>query len=197
MSLIYGVGINDLAKEAGSPAYVRWRSILKRCYGPDRPEYAAYGRDSVCEEWLTFSKFKKWLASQPWNDMQIDKDILVKGNTIYSPDTCCLIDSKLNMLLMLPFKGRGPYPIGVQLGRWGKYEARCTSFHGGRKHIGSFSSPLSAHLAWQKYKASQIEGAVTYYAEKDYFRSDVAQSLIARAWSLRSSASKGVEIYAL
>ena len=44
---------------------------------------------------------------------QLDKDILIKGNKIYSPDTCCFVPSEINNLFVGCNKSRGSLPIGV------------------------------------------------------------------------------------
>ena len=63
-SLICGVGVND-ANYATSgkrmcPFYRRWINMLERCYSEKFQEKnPTYRGCSVCEEWLTFSNFKR------------------------------------------------------------------------------------------------------------------------------------------
>lgn len=86
-SLICGVGFNDMkgANLSGSRVYKEWKAMLNRCYAPSSflGRNKSYVDCEVCEEWLTFSKFKRWFEDHE-NGYQegyhLDKDILVKGN---------------------------------------------------------------------------------------------------------------------
>ena len=102
--IVYGVAHNDYAgriKENGKHirSYRSWISMLSRCYGEkelnNRPSYKGC---SVCDEWLLFSNFKKWF-DDPTNGYQngycLDKDILIKGNKVYSPNTCCFVPNEI------------------------------------------------------------------------------------------------------
>ena len=130
--LVYGVGINDadyivciyeeLPRTNGKqnqkivwrcPFYSRWMSMLRRCYSKAYQEkQPSYKGCSVCEEWLTFSNFKSWMETQDWEGKQLDKDLLVYKNKIYSPETCVFIDQRLNTFLVKSNKTRGDYPLG-------------------------------------------------------------------------------------
>jgi len=108
-SLVYGVGINDSIHNAQinknnkiiwrCPFYGRWENMLRRCYSSryhkTKPSYIGC---SVCPEWLYFSKFCLWMQSQKWEGMALDKDLLVKGNKVYGPDTCCFIPGAINSI---------------------------------------------------------------------------------------------------
>ena len=47
---------------------------------------------------------------QGWH---LDKDILIKGNKIYSPETCCFVPQEVNILFIKNSKRREGLPIGV------------------------------------------------------------------------------------
>lgn len=120
---IYGVGINDAdyvtqknvnGKNVICHFYQTWKGMLERCYSAKCQEkQPTYKGCSVCEEWLTFSNFKEWMDSQYWYIMELDKDVLVKGNKAYSPETCIFVSSQLNLFTTDREKERGDYPIGV------------------------------------------------------------------------------------
>jgi hypothetical protein len=117
--LVYGVGINDLSEKVyvnGSiiPLYGCWNNMLKRCYELKyRITHPTYIGCIVCDEWLVLSKFKKWFDVNYKEGLELDKDILVQGNKIYSPDTCCFVPKYLNRLLTDSGSSRGDLPIGV------------------------------------------------------------------------------------
>lgn len=46
---------------------------------------------SVCEEWLTFSNFKRWMEQQDYEGKALDKDLLVSQNKTYSSETCVFV----------------------------------------------------------------------------------------------------------
>ena len=85
--------------------YNSWKSILARCYGKKyRSKYPAYKGCTVCSEWLNFQTFAKWYDENFYNvghgRMHIDKDILHKGNKVYSPDNCIFVPQEINVLFI-------------------------------------------------------------------------------------------------
>lgn len=122
-SLVSGVGVNDYDKavytngDVVKNAYKHWHEMITRCYAKDySKKFQSYKDCSVCDEWLTFSNFLKWFEKN-WSvgmeDYHLDKDILVKGNKIYSPHTCCLVPPYVNQMLAKCDARRGNLPIGV------------------------------------------------------------------------------------
>ena len=132
-NLVSGVGFNDMkgAHLSRSRVYKEWKSMLDRCYAPSSflGQDSSYVDCEVCEEWLTFSKFKHWFED-PANGYQegyhLDKDILVKGNKKYSPSTCCFVPKEINLAMPRNDKQRGDLPIGVSQDNRTKY-CRYTS----------------------------------------------------------------------
>lgn len=174
MRLIYGVGVNDIDYVAQKfttidkkdvlvwvcPFYSRWKSMLARCYSKkEQQAKPAYKGCSVCKEWLTFSNFKAWMEKQEWEGKSLDKDLLVRGNKVYSPDTCIFIDQRVNTFLTESTATRGDYPIGVNFRQSsGKFAASCRDITTSkRKHIGYFSCPNEAHKAWLAFKLEQAK----------------------------------------
>ena len=148
--------------------YLAWNSMLTRCYTKtivnNENYYSRYEKVEVCDDWLLFEKFyewiheqenfSKWLSGDKW---EIDKDILFKGNKIYSPDTCVLVPHNINSLFIKSNKARGKYPIGVTYKtRDGVFEAQC-NVNGKETYIGRFHDEYSAFLAYKKYKESLIK----------------------------------------
>lgn len=72
--------------------YTCWVNMLKRCYDPKvQAKHPTYIGCSVCDEWLCYSNFFQWMSSRDHLGMELDKDKKIKGNKVYSPDTCELI----------------------------------------------------------------------------------------------------------
>jgi len=166
--LVCGVGVNDsddslsiTRKINGKrivvwqcPFYSRWLYMLQRCYSLSfqkrRPTYIGC---SVCDEWLTFSNFKAWMENQDWNGKDLDKDLLVAGNKVYSQETCAFVDNATNSFLG-DKKNINGLLIGVSIfKRDSSYKAQIQNpFTNKNEHIGYFSTELAAHLAWRKRK---------------------------------------------
>lgn len=167
--LVQGVGINNAdydvnpsvnGKRKTCPIYSRWNSMLTRCYSKRKHEtQPTYIGCSVCKEWLTFSNFKKWMESLDWTGKDLDKDLLVSGNKIYSPESCIFVSGEINTLTTSNGARRGAYPIGVS---FDKFEGKLVSninIRGRNKKLGRFLSVVQAHAAWQKAKIAVIREA--------------------------------------
>lgn len=97
--IILGVAYNDLDAVSDTILYSHWMSMLKRCYDTNHlKHYPTYEMCSVCEEWRQLSNFKEWFDKNYVEGWQLDKDILVKGNKEYSPETCCFVPQEINKL---------------------------------------------------------------------------------------------------
>lgn len=167
---IYGVGINDAdyitqprlgGKQVCCPFYRRWLDMLVRCYSKNKQKSCpTYKNCTVCEEWLTFSNFKSWMETQDWEGKVLDKDILVIGNKVYSPEKCLFISHRLNTLFLDSASIRGNYPIGVSYHKEiGMYEAHCKS-HNKLINLGKYNTASEASKAYIKFKMSIIEGFI-------------------------------------
>jgi hypothetical protein len=138
-----------------TPYYKRWVGMLKRCYSEEyQQKYPTYKGCAVVEEWHNFQNFAKWFEDN-WKDYMdswdLDKDILVKGNKVYSPKTCCFVPSIINSLILKTKKARGEYPIGVHKSG-NKFVATMA-----KKKIGSFDTPEEAFQAYKTAKEQYIK----------------------------------------
>lgn len=163
---LMGVGINDAdymvrvnldGKVYTCPFYTKWTSMISRCYSISkqliRPDYIGC---SVSSEWLIFSKFKKWMERQNWDGMELDKDIKIKGNKIYSAKSCLFIPSQLNSLLSNHASARGAHPQGVCFHKsTGKFMARI-NIEGKNKHLGVFTTSEDASEAYKEARKLKI-----------------------------------------
>ena len=167
--LVCGVGINDADYNVDvkktingkrvlvwrCPFYKCWKTMLERCYSENYYEKNPTYKDcKVCDEWLLFSNFKKWMEQQDWEGKQLDKDLLVVGNKVYSPETCVFVDCTVNNFIIDKSAYRGEFMIGVDLfKRDNKFRVRCSNpFTRKREWLGYFTNELDAHLAWKTKK---------------------------------------------
>ena len=152
--------------------------MLRRCYYEQgRSKTESYSNAVVCEEWFLFSNFKSWMEKQAWQGKQLDKDLLFKGNKIYSPDTCIFISKHVNLFLTERQKSRGRYLIGCSLDKkTGKFKAACSNpYKGKQETLGFFTEEVDAHQAWLSRK---LEFAKMIASEQDDPR--VSKALIER-----------------
>jgi len=164
--LVYGTGVNDAdyivtpvinGKIFHCPFYVKWNSMLKRCYSEKfQNKYPTYIGCSVCDEWLIFSNFRSWMKKQNWQGNDLDKDIAISENKIYSPDTCIFVSHAINVLLTDSAAARGNNPKGVHLNKQiNKYQAKC-KINGKQKHLGYFNTAELASEAYAEFKSKLI-----------------------------------------
>ena len=83
---------------------------------------------TVCKEWMSYENFKNWFDNNYYEIdgeiMCLDKDILFKNNTIYSPKTCVFTPKRINNLFTKRQNDRGDYYIGVTYHKkTGKFES--------------------------------------------------------------------------
>jgi hypothetical protein len=122
---VYGIGYLGEGKYEASinkrptKAYDVWIAMIRGCYNQKTLNMIpSYINCTVCEEWHNFQNFSEWFYKNYYevNDERIDldKDILFKGNKVYSPNTCIFVPKAINNLFTKRQNHRGDYPIGVK-----------------------------------------------------------------------------------
>lgn len=165
--LVCGVGINDAwyitrsdinGRTVKCPFYKKWSSMLNRCYSEKcQNKQSTYKGCTVCDEWLTFSNFKSWMIKQEWKGNALDKDILIQGNKIYSPETCLFVSQSINNLMSYDKETNGAYPKGVTHHKGaGKFAARF-GLNGEKKYLGLFETKDIAYQAYKEHKLNHIK----------------------------------------
>ena len=173
---VYGVGF--IGKGRFKPfdgngkhtkCYNAWVSMLMRCYDPKYQEkHPSYKGCTVFLEWLNFQNFAEWYYSHFYEIegqmMNLDKDILHKGNKVYSHETCVFTPHSINSLFVKRNKSRGDLPIGVC--KYGdKFKAQLTIGNNG-KHLGIYDTPEEAFLAYKEAKEQFIKDVAEEYKDK-------------------------------
>ncbi len=165
-SLVFGVGVNDwdgavyvdgkIIKE-----YVLWRNMLKRCFSEEyKQKYPTYEGVTCSKEWLSMTTFIEDVSQMKgfgFDERSLDKDILQKGNKLYSKNTCCFVPQEINKLLTKSDKTRGEWPIGVHFNKErGKFMTQL-NVNGKAGYLGLFTTPEEAFQAYKTAKESQIK----------------------------------------
>lgn len=160
--MFFGVGILGKGKYTSriggvkTKEYELWRSMLHRCYEEiRRKRNLSYKDCSVAEVWHNFQNFAKWHEENYIKGFVLDKDILFKGNKIYSPEICCFVPPEINLLFTMRGNHRGKYPLGVsKIGN--KFQSNI-SMDKVRKYLGIFDTPEEAFQAYKIAKELKIK----------------------------------------
>ena len=154
----YPITINSiLTKE-----YTLWCSMLKRCYSNAyKKRQPTYEGCEVSNNFKSYEYFYEWCNKQVGfnnKDWQLDKDLLTKGNKVYSENTCIFIPAEINLLLVKREALRGTHPIGV---RWHKrdkaFVAKVNKNKGKQEFLGYFETEIEAFNAYKQAKENFIK----------------------------------------
>ena len=164
---VFGVGIIGAKYPVseggrGTKDYILWKSMLERCYSDtSKKRNPTYEGCEVSDKFKSYEYFYEWCHKQIGfgvEGFEMDKDLLVKGNKVYSESTCIFIPSEINTLLTKRTASRGEYPIGVCWSKIRKaFVAQVGKSKGKQKHLGYFNTELEAFKAYKQAKESFIK----------------------------------------
>ena len=146
------LGCNNV--DVNSKVYRTWVNMIQRCYYAKVHEYKPYYKScTVCEEWHNFSNFKVWFEENyiVGRKVDLDKDILIKGNAEYAPDTCVLVTHYTNTI----FECRGFKNNIVENLKTGMFDASMMLL-GKKMEVGSFGTKEIAQRELFEYKKDYI-----------------------------------------
>lgn len=136
--------------------YIIWKLMIERCYNKKTQEDSpTYINCLVCEEWHSYQNFAKWYEENYKEGFELDKDILVKGNKVYSPETCCFVPAEINTLFVSNKKDRGKFPVGICKVN-DKFSARINK-NKKRIWLGAYNTPEEAFRVYKKAKEECIK----------------------------------------
>lgn len=146
--------------------YTRWTGMLMRCYSKAyQSKQATYIGCTVDKEWHNYANFKKWAEENFYQvneeAMELDKDILHKGNKVYSKNNCAFVPQSINSLIINCRAVRGEFPIGIDKFE-DKYRARM-SYCGKQIVIGSYDTIEEAFQHYKEYKEKFIKDIAKRY----------------------------------
>ena len=162
------IGVGKYSHKLYPNIYKIWEDMMKRCYSKNfhkkRPTYVDC---EVCEEWHNFQNFAKWYEENYYEiegqKMHLDKDILFKGNKIYSPQTCIFVPQRINVLFVKRNSLRGDLPVGVFWNKKNKkFQAQCQTYE---KHyyLGLYNKPFEAFTVYKNFKENYIKQIADEY----------------------------------
>lgn len=175
---IYNVGFLGQGKYKGNinhkktPQYSTWKSMIERSYDEKiHKRELTYIGCSVSEEWHNFQNFATWYDENYYEvegeRMDLDKDILVKGNKIYSPETCVFVPQRINTLFTKSNAMRGDLPIGVRYYNYnGTYKVTCNDGNKNSIYLGYYETPEEAFVVYKNYKEKVIKQIADDYKDK-------------------------------
>ena len=110
-SINYRYYWNENGKRCKTRPYVQYSAMTNRCKkgGKHKENFQCYETAHLSESFKSFDDWCDWANNQvgymcqddSGNLYQQDKDLLGNGNGLYSENTCCFTEPKLNMLLQL------------------------------------------------------------------------------------------------
>ena len=164
---VYGVGVlgtKHPSKVNGvrTKEYALWYDMLLRCYSntykKKRPTYEGC---EVSDNFKSYEYFYEWchkqigFGNESW---QLDKDLLIKGNRVYSEDFCIFLPKEINSLLTKSTASRGEHLIGVSWNKRNKaFVAMVSKNKGKQEWLGYFKTELEAFNAYKEAKEAFIK----------------------------------------
>lgn len=151
--------------------YIIWHGMLRRCYDPKYQEkHPTYKGCRVEDHLLNFQHMGEWIDKNyyeiPGEQMCLDKDILCKGNKVYSRETCIFVPERINNLFTKRDNNRGKDPIGVDQLPSGNYQAYCNNGYGKTIYLGTYATKEEAFQVYKQYKEKVIKEVIDSYEGK-------------------------------
>ena len=173
---VFGVGVVGTkypSREGyrNTKEYGLWYSMLKRCYSDDyKKKHPTYIDCEASENFKYYEYFYEWchkqigFGNEGWH---LDKDLLTKGNKVYSESTCVFIPKDINLLLTKNTASRGEHLIGVNWCKTNRaFKAQVNKSKGKKEYLGSFNTELEAFNAYKQAKESFVKEQAEKWKDK-------------------------------
>lgn len=145
--------------------------MFQRCYDKKIHElHPTYNDCEVHEFFQCFQNFGVWYDENYYEieneKMNLDKDILKKGNKIYSTETCIFVPQKINLLFNKCKNARSNCVIGVaKRDKCKKYISSLRKYNK-RIHLGHFNTEEEAFQVYKTAKEAYIKEVAEEYKSK-------------------------------
>lgn len=178
--LVCGVGLNDIPMSGKSVALRYWNNMLTRCYNPKYPRCKNNNRNTfVCEEWLTFSNFKKWFDENYVKGYHLDKDLIQKGNRVYSPQYCCFIPGEINTALTICERSVKGLPLGVYFyAPTNRYNTQIFDIENNKRIVHVHDTIESAFMEYKDVRERNIKHLAKLYYSKGEISEKIYNALM-------------------
>ena len=170
---VFGVGIignkyPTTINRKSTKHYVLWKSMLERCYS-DNPKkvFTTYKNCIISDSFLHYEYFYDWCNKQigfNCDNFDLDKDLLIKGNKVYSESACVFLPKEINLALSTKKSQRGGCLIGVRKTKTG-YQSRC-NISGKNYSLGVFNTEIEAFNAYKQAKENYLKELANKWKDK-------------------------------
>ena len=167
VSSVCGIGVSGSryptrVNGRNTKEYVLWKSMLERCYSDSfKKKNPTYIDCEVSDKFKNYEYFYEWCHNQVGfgnNGWHLDKDLLAKGNKVYSESTCVFLPSEINTILVKCTASRGEHLIGVCWSKTHKaFKAQVSKNKGRSEHLGFFNTEIEAFKAYKTAKESFVK----------------------------------------
>ena len=142
--------------------YILWKSMLQRCYSDSfKNKRPTYKDCKVSDNFKSYEYFYEWCKSQVGfgvEGFELDKDLLIKGNKVYSENSCVFIPREINSVLIKSEASRGNHLLGVYWSKTNKtFKAMVCKNKGKQEYLGYFKTELEAFNAYKEAKETFIK----------------------------------------
>lgn len=149
--------------------YSMWRNMITRCYSKKLHErFPTYVACYVSDDFKDYSKWREWYDNYQYkhDGWHLDKDLLIKGNKVYSETTCVFLPKEINSLLIKSTASRGEHLIGVSWSKTAKaFVAMVNKNKGKSEYLGSFNTELEAYNAYKEAKEAFVKEQAEKYKD--------------------------------
>ena len=159
----------------GDCNYTVWYSMSQRCHNSKiHKQKPTYSGCAISDNFKSLPYFLDWAKQQVGHNSRdgegrkfnLDKDILIKGNKVYSENTCVFVPMEINNLILNSRVTRGEFPVGVH------YEKSCNKFqayirkNGKRVHLGRYNTVEEAFYTYKRVKEAYIKDVANKWKEQ-------------------------------
>lgn len=172
LPVLFGVGVlgDKYPTSVGGKLlreYKIWAKMLERCYDKNyQKSYPTYRGCEVSENFKSYEYFYEWCNRQvgfenapKWH---LDKDLLQRGNKLYSENLCVFLPSEINVALTKSDAVRGDLPVGITAKK-DKFRAECQSGGMNARYIGTFDTIEEAFIAYKEAKEIYLKTLAEEY----------------------------------
>ena len=156
--------------KVGTKEYVHWSSMFTRCYSSEyHGRFPTYLGCSVDVQWQNFQEFAEWCQWQTGFKSEgyvLDKDLIIPGNKVYSPETCVFLPTEINNMIVTQTKEGKVTPPGISFQHdYQKYIVSC-AINGKNRNLGRYKCPEEAFAVYKKFKENLVREKAEEYKDR-------------------------------